>query len=120
MQITQQTCHQEDIWEGEKYYTVINDIPLVLVRVEDKIKAFQGWCPHQDISFEDAELDGCTLTCLAHVWKFDINSGQGINPKSSKLIEFPIEINEDGYVFVTIEGNLNPSINLRGGVTSNE
>ncbi|HBI04552.1 MAG TPA: toluene monooxygenase [Paenibacillaceae bacterium] len=116
MKITQQVCHEDDVWEGEKYYTVIDGISLVLVRVNDEVKAFQGWCPHQDISFEDAELDGCTLTCLAHVWKYDISTGQGINPKTSKLIEFPIEINEDGNVIVTIEGDMHPSINLRGGI----
>lgn len=117
MKIMQQVCHQDDIWEGEKHYTEINNVPLVLVRIEEEIKAFQGWCPHQDISFKDAELEGCTLTCLAHVWKFDMNTGQGINPKNSKLIEFPVEIKEDGHVFVTISGDLNPSINLRGGVS---
>lgn len=120
MEIKQLVCHQDDIWEGEKYYTEINKVPLVLVRIGEEIKTFQGWCPHQDISFQDAELDGCTLTCLAHVWTFDVTNGQGINPKNSKLMEFPIEITEDGHVYVSIEGNLNPSINLRGGVALNE
>ncbi|MBB6444150.1 Rieske 2Fe-2S domain-containing protein [Bacillus benzoevorans] len=100
--VKERVCHRDEIWEGEKFFGYVSGKPVVLVNVEEDIKAFQGWCPHQDISFEDAELEGCTLSCMAHVWTFDMRTGKGINPKKTQLQEFPVEIDREGMVFVTL------------------
>ncbi|WP_286885883.1 Rieske (2Fe-2S) protein [Aneurinibacillus sp. UBA3580] len=102
MAVKDMVCNKDDIWEGEKFFTKVNGKPIIVLNVEGTIKAYQGWCPHQAQSLEDAPLDGCTLTCMAHVWEFDIRTGKGINPKTAKLREFRVEIDEDGNIYVEV------------------
>ncbi len=76
--------------------------PLLLVKIAGQIKAYQGWCPHQAHPLSEAEFDGHTLTCAAHLWQFDAKTGQGINPQHAKLREYAIQIDEDGSVTISV------------------
>ena len=73
----------------------------VLVNHADggKVLAVQWICPHQEIPLEEGTLKGLTLTCRAHLWQFDVENGNGINPEDCRLAVFPVEIRgEDIYV----------------------
>lgn len=100
----QPVCHRDDIWEGDKVFVDINGVKILLTNINGTILAYQGWCPHQAQSLEDADLDGCRLTCTAHLWEFDLTDGKGINPKTSRLRQFPVQIDDDGNVYVHIQG----------------
>ena len=95
-------CHQDDVWEGEKLFTEVNGKPIIIINLEGTLKEYQGWCPHQMTTLEDAPIDGCKLTCMSHVWEFDLNTGKGINPKHAKLRNFPLEVDEEGNVHVQV------------------
>lgn len=100
--VKEMVCHRDDVWEGDKLYKEVNGKPILIVNVEGTLKAFQGWCPHQITSLEHSPIDGCTLTCTAHVWEFDLKTGKGINPKHAKLREFPLELDDKGNVYVQV------------------
>ncbi len=75
-----------------------NDV-LVIHADGGKVLAVQGICPHQEIPLEEGTLKGLTLTCRAHLWQFDVENGNGINPEDCRLAVFPVEIRgEDIYV----------------------
>lgn len=76
--------------------------PLLLVKMNGQIKAYQGWCPHQAHPLEEAEFDGQSLTCAAHLWQFNAATGQGINPQHAKLREYRLHIDEDGSVSISV------------------
>lgn len=63
------------------------------------IRVFQGTCPHQRRSLADGDLCDDVLTCAAHMWAFDIRSGEGIQGAEADLAEYPTTI-EDGQVLV--------------------
>ena len=39
-----------------------------------------GICPHEDTPLVDGDFDGAVLTCLMHLWSFDVASGRGDQP----------------------------------------
>lgn len=59
------------------------------------IKVFQGRCPHQQRTLADADLYCDVLTCAAHMWEFDVQTGQGVNGTLSRLAEYPTRVEGD-------------------------
>src|ERR1700736_2951498 len=46
------------------------------VRTQAGRRAFDGRCPHQGALLGEGELDGDTLVCRNHRWRFSVDSGQ--------------------------------------------
>lgn len=76
---------------------------LILCMAEDQIKAYQAFCPHQEIALAEGDFDGVVLTCRAHLWEFDGATGKGINPADCHLAEYPLRI-EGEDVLVNVAG----------------
>jgi cytochrome P450/nitrite reductase/ring-hydroxylating ferredoxin subunit len=53
-----------------------NGVDVVLVRYRGGWRAFGGRCPHQGALLGEGELDGETLVCRNHRWRFALGSGQ--------------------------------------------
>ena len=49
---------------------------VVVVRTPAGVRAFEGRCPHQGALLGEGELDGDTLVCRNHRWRFSVDSGQ--------------------------------------------
>lgn len=100
----EKVCNLDDLWEGEMDSFEIGGKEILVVCAEGGVvKAFQGICPHQDIPLVEGQFDGKVVTCRAHLWQFDANTGEGVNPKDCALAEFPVQINGDD-VLVDVEG----------------
>jgi toluene monooxygenase system ferredoxin subunit len=90
----------DDVWEGEMTFQRLADgTAVLLVNVDGTVRAFQGLCPHQRNSLDDADFDGEVITCAGHLWEFDARTGAGINPATACLAEYPTEV-RDGELFV--------------------
>ena len=97
-------CTLDDVWEGDMASFDIDGHEVLIVWPTDgEIRAYQGSCPHQDISLSEGKLVGKVIMCRAHQWTFDSASGQGINPGDCKLAQYPIEIRGDD-IYVNTEG----------------
>lgn len=72
---------REIAFDGDKKLCVIN--------TGGELYACQAYCPHQGIPLCEAALDGTTLTCLEHLWQWDLPSG---DPKG--LAEAPLQMME--------------------------
>ena len=94
-------CGADDIWEGEMVFrTLPSGVDVVVLNVGGRVVAYQGRCPHQETPLDEADFDGETLVCTAHLWEFDAATGRGLNPANTRLCEFPVEI-KDGGIYVT-------------------
>lgn len=95
------TVQQADLWEGEIVPAQISDKRIFLFNVGGTVHAYEDRCPHQENPLSDGMLDGTSLTCKTHRWRFDLKTGCGINPSSARLRTFPVRI-EGGVIQVGI------------------
>jgi len=97
-------CDLDDLWEGDMETFEVDGKSVLLVFPEGgTLSAVQGICPHQQIPLEEGTLEGKILTCRAHLWKFDVVTGKGINPEKCELAVFPLRI-EGQKVLVDTDG----------------
>ena len=82
-------CSLDDLWEGDmESFEVAGKEILVIHADGGDLYAVQGICPHQEIPLEQGTLRAKTLTCRAHLWQFDVATGNGINPEDCRLAVF--------------------------------
>lgn len=80
-----------DDLRGEGPFAVsANGVDLVVVRTPAGLRAFQGRCPHQGALLGEGELDGHSLVCRNHRWRFDAASGKRQGGPQC-LISCPVE-----------------------------
>jgi toluene monooxygenase system ferredoxin subunit len=98
----------DDLWIGEMIGVEVGGVKVLVLNVEDEVQAYLDRCPHRASALSEGTLEGSMLTCATHLWEFDALSGRGINPESSRLIRFPVRV-ENGMIYVEVpEANAIP------------
>ena len=87
---------------GEMKGVLLAGRPVLLVRLEDGVRAYADRCSHQGVRLSEGRLEGHRLTCHAHEWLYDAATGRGINPASCALTAYPFEVRA-GRIYVDIE-----------------
>jgi nitrite reductase (NADH) small subunit len=56
-----------------------------LFNVDGTISAIDGICPHQGGPLADGEVEGTTVICPWHGWRFDVRTGKSqLGPRASQ------------------------------------
>jgi nitrite reductase/ring-hydroxylating ferredoxin subunit len=76
-------------------------INLVLARVGGAVYAVSGKCAHMACPLQGGTLDGLTLTCPCHDWRFDIRTGRFLDAPELGLAVYPAK-SEAGKLFVSV------------------
>ena len=97
-----ETMHIDDLWEGDMAPVEVDGTKVLLVNVDGDVKAYLNRCPHQAWALDEGDFDGQTLTCIRHMWTFDVADGKGINPDDECLKAFKCEVGPDGVIRVDV------------------
>jgi cytochrome P450/nitrite reductase/ring-hydroxylating ferredoxin subunit len=92
-----------------------NGADVVLARTSRGWRAFGGRCPHQGALLGEGELDGDSLVCRNHRWRFALDSGQREGGPEF-LARCPVA-ERNGALFVDVSG-LKPSAARTGATRS--
>ncbi len=65
-----------DLPEGVPTAVDLDGLPVCLVRLADRVVAFEDRCPHRGTPLSRGWLEGTKLTCSAHTWEFDVRTGE--------------------------------------------
>src|SRR5262245_56055288 len=86
----------DNLWEGEAIDVRVGDELILLVHLTGgEIRAYQGHCPQQRTTLADGQLDGHILTCAAHLWQFNLSTGQGVNPQGCQLYRYQVKVEDE-------------------------
>jgi nitrite reductase/ring-hydroxylating ferredoxin subunit len=76
-------------------------VNVVIARIGGTIHAVSGKCAHMGCPLFTGTLDGHTLTCPCHDWRFDVRTGRFLEASELGLTVYPIKA-ESGKLFVSV------------------
>jgi nitrite reductase/ring-hydroxylating ferredoxin subunit len=76
-----------------------NGVRAVIVNTGAGFVAYEAMCPHEAIPLADGVCDGAVLTCLEHMWQFDVRTGAPMGDAQEGLKGFPLK-EEHGDIYV--------------------
>jgi toluene monooxygenase system ferredoxin subunit len=87
---------------GMKEFTVDGRARVLIVNAGSEYFAYQAECPHEAVALEEGIHDGSVLTCLEHLWQFDVRTGAPLGDAETGLTGYRLKA-EDGALHVWIE-----------------
>jgi toluene monooxygenase system ferredoxin subunit len=85
---------------GMKEFSV-EGVSVLIVHTGDGYVALQALCPHETIPLEQGMHDGSVLTCLEHMWQFDIKTGAPRGDALEGLRRYPVK-DDGGELYVEV------------------
>ena len=76
--------------------------PVIVVHTGGEIRAFQGICTHEYFELDKGFLTGGSLTCALHLSRFDLESGEPLDPPAEvPLALYPTSV-DDGRIVIEV------------------
>jgi toluene monooxygenase system ferredoxin subunit len=96
-------CRREDVpQDGMKECQVEAGPKVLIVNAGAECFAYQAQCPHEAVSLAEGMHDGTVLTCLEHLWQFELRTGAPLGDAESGLASYRLK-EEDGALHVWID-----------------
>ncbi len=77
-------------------------VNIVIARVSGTIYAISGKCTHMACPLFTGFLEGHTLTCPCHDWRYDIRTGRFLDAPELGLTVYPAK-SEAGKLFINLD-----------------
>ncbi|MGI8467070.1 MAG: Rieske (2Fe-2S) protein [Pyrinomonadaceae bacterium] len=68
---------------------------VALFNVGGKFYAIENFCPHKGAPLADSKLDGNTVECDLHGWRFDVRTGFCFTKKSCSIESYEVLVEDD-------------------------
>jgi len=81
----------------------VDGINVLIVNTGDTFVAFQALCPHEAVALEQGVHDGSVLTCLEHMWQFDVRTGAPLGDAEVGLTGYRLK-EEGGDLYIRLQG----------------
>src|SRR3989442_10916005 len=96
-------CRTDDVPANGMKEFPVDGTNVLVVNLGDGFVAFQALCPHEAVPLADGVCDGSVLTCLEHLWQFDVRTGAPMGDAQEGLKTYPLK-EERGDLYVGLEG----------------
>jgi len=95
-------CDREAVAPGAmKQFELEGGPSVLIVNADGQHYAYQAYCPHEAVRLEDGVHDGKVLTCLEHLWQFDVKTGAPLEDADTGLQAYRLK-DEDGALHVWV------------------
>ena len=76
--------------------------PVLVVNTDGQLRAMQGTCSHEYFELDKGFLTAGTLTCALHLSRFDLGSGEALDPPAEVPLAFYPVVVENDRVFIEV------------------
>jgi 3-phenylpropionate/trans-cinnamate dioxygenase ferredoxin subunit len=88
----------DEVPEGTMLMVQVDGTQILLVHTEGQIRAMQGICTHEYFELDKGFLTDGSLTCALHLSRFDLETGEPLDPPAEvPLALYPVAV-EDGRI----------------------
>lgn len=96
------TARLDDLPPGTMLMVQVDGTDILLVNLNGDIRATQGVCSHEYFELDKGFLTGDTLTCALHLSRFDLFSGEALDPPAELPLQvYPVFV-EDGQIVLEL------------------
>ena len=92
----------DDVPPGTMLMVQVDGTDILLVNLDGTIRAMQGICSHEYFELDKGFLTGDTLTCALHLSRFDLETGEALDPPAELPLETTRRAIEDGEVVLEL------------------
>ena len=78
----------DEVPEGTLLMVQVDGTDIVLANLEGDIHAAQGICSHEYFELDKGFITGDSLTCALHLSRFDMETGEALDPPA----ELPLAV----------------------------
>ena len=90
----------DEIAPGGRKVIIVDELPVLLIRVGDEFFAIEDVCTHDGQPLTDGPLDGTQITCPRHGARFDVTTGKAVcMPATEPVATYDVAV-RDGAVYV--------------------
>ena len=83
----------------------VDGTDILLVNLDGTFHATQGTCSHEYFELDKGFLTGDSLTCALHLSRFDLESGEALDPPAElPLAKYPVAVDAGELVLELPEG----------------
>jgi len=76
---------------------------ILIANLEGKLHAWDGTCTHEEADLSTGFLNGEEVTCPLHLSRFNLLTGEAVNPPAEKpLTKYEVKT-ENGQIFVELD-----------------
>lgn len=92
----------DDLPAGTMQLVQVDGTDILLVNLDGTVRAMQGVCSHEYFELDKGFLTGNTLTCALHLSRFDLDTGEALDPPAVLPLQvYPVTI-EDGEIVLEL------------------
>ncbi len=95
-------CPVSSLEESVPLQVEANGKEYLVLQVHGEVHGLPALCPHMDEPLADALCDGFYLTCLKHLWQWDVRTGEVAGCGEAPLEKVPLKV-ADGEVYLKSE-----------------
>lgn len=91
-----------DVPVGTMLMVQVDGTDILLVNLDGSIRAMQGVCSHEYFELDKGFLTGDTLTCALHLSRFDLETGEALDPPAELPLQVYSASVEDGVIVLEL------------------
>jgi 3-phenylpropionate/trans-cinnamate dioxygenase ferredoxin subunit len=92
----------DEVPEGTMKMALVDGTDQVLVVNTGQLSAVQGICSHEYFELDKGFLTAGTLTCALHLSRFDLSTGEPLDPPAElPLAVYPVVV-ENGRILIEV------------------
>ncbi len=81
----------------------VDGTDILLVNLDGRINAVQGICSHEYFELDKGFLTGDSITCALHLSRFDLETGEALDPPAElPLAVYAVSIEPDGAIVLEL------------------
>ena len=91
-----------DVAPGTMLRVQVDSTDILLVNLEGRVRAMQGICSHEYFELDHGFLTGDSLTCALHLSRFDLLTGEALDPPAEMPLAMYPAVVEDGRIILEL------------------
>ena len=96
------TVAESALREGTATLVTPKGVSILLIKKEGRLYALRNRCAHMGCTLAGGRLDGTTLQCPCHEWKYDIATGEFLNAREITIQTYACK-SQNGRIFIQLE-----------------